>query len=200
LEEEKRNKEKTIKNLILKYSGYFIPILQYVPTTSIWFGIMSLPLIGYLIFFFTNPSIAWRDFLFYILSPELYLTILGMVIFLYSLIHLFRHRKDGLIKTGPYKYIRHPQYLGIIIMTLGLTLFCVRTTSPVSILPGIMVDYSWIIFIWIVEVILYIILGKIEELSLKAKFERDYLEYVKKVSFMLPFLNLFKARIQSKLN
>ena len=194
MEEEKCNKEKKIKDFILKFSGYFIPILQYVPNTTIWFGIMSLPLIGYLTFFFINPSIAWKDFLFFLFSPESYLTILGTVVFLYSLIHLIRNRKNGLIITGLYKYIRHPQYLGIIIMTLGLTLFCLRTTSPISIVPGIMVDYSWIIFIWVAEVILYIMLGKIEDLSLKAKFEGEFLEYVEKVSFMLPFLNLFKAR------
>lgn len=178
----------------MKFSGYFILLLQYVPTTSIWFGIMSLPLIGYLTFFFINPSIAWKDFLFFISSPEFYLTIFGMIVFLYSLIHLIRNRKDGLIKTGFYKYIRHPQYLGIIIMTLGLTLFCVRATSPVSIISGIMVDFSGILFIWIAEVLLYIILGKIEDLSLKAKFGGEFLEYAEKVSFMLPFINVFKAR------
>ncbi|MCK4237680.1 MAG: DUF1295 domain-containing protein [Candidatus Lokiarchaeota archaeon] len=194
MEEEKCNKEKKIKDFILKFSGYFIPILQYVPNTTIWFGIMSLPLIGYLTFFFINPSIAWKDFLFFLFSPESYLTILGTVVFLYSLIHLIRNRKNGLIITGLYKYIRHPQYLGIIIMTLGLTLFCLRTTSPISIVPGIMVDYSWIIFIWVAEVVLYIMLGKIEDLSLKAKFEGEFLEYAKNVSFMLPFLNIFKAR------
>lgn len=194
MEEEKCNKEKKIKDFILKFSGYFIPILQYVPNTTIWFGIMSLPLIGYLTFFFINPSIAWKDFLFFLFSPESYLTILGTVVFLYSLIHLIRNRENGLIITGLYKYIRHPQYLGIIIMTLGLTLFCLRTTSPISIVPGMMVDYSWIIFIWVAEVVLYIMLGKIEDLSLKAKFEGEFLEYVEKVSFMLPFLNLFKAR------
>jgi len=192
--EEKGNKLTKIKDIFLKFSGYFIPILQYVPNTTIWFGIMSLPLIGYLTFFFINPSIAWKDFLFYLFSPESYLTILGTVVFLYSLIHLIRNRKNGLIITGLYKYIRHPQYLGIIIMTLGLTLFCLRTTSPISIVPGIMVDYSGILFIWVVEVVLYIILGKIEDLSLKAKFEGEFLEYAEKVSFMLPFINVFKAR------
>jgi len=194
LEEEKCNKLTKIKDFFLKFSGYFILLLQYVPTTSIWFGIMSLPLIGYLTFFFINPSIAWKDFLFFISSPEFYLTIFGMIVFLYSLIHLIRNRKDGLIKTGFYKYIRHPQYLGIIIMTLGLTLFCVRATSPVSIISGIMVDFSGILFIWIAEVLLYIILGKIEDLSLKAKFGGEFLEYAEKVSFMLPFINVFKAR------
>jgi len=192
--EEKGNKLTKIKDIFLKFSGYFIPILQYVPNTTIWFGIMSLPLIGYLTFFFINPSIAWKDFLFFLFSPESYLTILGTVVFLYSLIHLIRNRKNGLIITGLYKYIRHPQYLGIIIMTLGLTLFCLRTTSPISIVPGIMVDYSGILFIWVVEVVLYIILGKIEDLSLKAKFEGEFLEYAEKVSFMLPFINVFKAR------
>lgn len=79
-------------------------------------------------------------------------------------------------------------------MTLGLTLFCLRTTSPISIVPGIMVDYSGILFIWVAEVVLYIMLGKIEDLSLKAKFEGEFLEYAEKVSFMLPFINVFKAR------
>jgi protein-S-isoprenylcysteine O-methyltransferase Ste14 len=102
------------KEGILKVIGYLVPVFQYIPNASIWKGIMSLPLIGYLIAFFQNPSILLRDFYFFFRYPGIYIIFLGTLFFIYSLIYQIIHRKE-LIKKGPYKYIRHPQYVSIII-------------------------------------------------------------------------------------
>ena len=102
---------------------------------------------------------------------------------------------------GPYKYIRHPQYLGIIIMTFGLTLLSVDSgplnpTYPIS--SNEFFKRSWILYMWIAEVILYIILAKIEDLSLKAKYGENFLNFAKIVPFMFPVLNLYKDRKDKK--
>ena len=50
----KRNdKVKTkLSSVSTSITSYLIPIFQYVPCTAIWFGIMSVPLISYLVLFF----------------------------------------------------------------------------------------------------------------------------------------------------
>lgn len=110
-----------INATVLNFIAVLIPFFQFVPCASIWFGIMSLPLISYFINFLSYPDILLFDFKFFFGYPGTYVALLGGVIFLYSLIYQLTHWK-GLIQKGPYKYVRHPQYLGIIIMTFGLTL------------------------------------------------------------------------------
>ena len=46
LERVKINSE--ITSISTSISSILIPILQYVPCTSVWFGIMSVPLISFL--------------------------------------------------------------------------------------------------------------------------------------------------------
>ncbi len=63
-------------------------------------------------------------------------------------------------------------------------------TSPI-ISSNLIFDAFTIIFLlWIGEVLAYIILAKIEEFALKAKYRDKFLEYVNNVSFMIPFLKL----------
>jgi len=169
-------------------------LFQYVPNASIWFGIMSLPLISYLIYFFQQPSILWLDLDFFLShSFESYITLFGAVLFIYSLIILLKNRKSLVIK-GPYKYIRHPQYLGIIVMTFGLTALSLDAYPIHPIYPNEYFNKSWILYIWIVEVLIYTILAKIEDLSLRLKFGDEFIKYANKVPFMFPFLNFYRIK------
>ncbi len=181
------------KEGILKVIGYLVPVFQYIPNASIWKGIMSLPLIGYLIAFFQNPSILLRDFSTFFGYPGIYIIYFGTLFFIYSLIYQIIHRKE-LIKKGPYKYIRHPQYVSIIIMTFGFTITSLETTPVNIIFPHEIFKSSWIVYIWIAEGIAYILLAKIEDLSLKTKYGEEFLNYASKVPFMFPFFNLNKEK------
>ncbi|TFG23363.1 MAG: hypothetical protein EU533_03250 [Promethearchaeota archaeon] len=185
-----------IKNFILKIVGYFLIVFQYLPNSSIWFGIMSLPLISYMFYFFQRPEILWLDIISCLQSIGFYITILGFGFFIYTTIFLFKNRKK-LIINGPYKYLRHPQYVGIIFMTFGLTALSLDAYPINPFYPLYPIEFfpkSGILFIWIVEVLLYIILAKIEDFSLKNKYGEKYLDYARNVPFMLPFLNIFKER------
>ena len=119
-----------IKNIVssnvTSISSILIPFFQYVPCTAIWFGIMSVPLITYLSFFFQNPRILLSDVTFLFRSYEIYIILLGFTFYVCSLIYQITHRKQ-LIRTGPYKYVRHPQYIALIITTLGMTLIVFQT-------------------------------------------------------------------------
>lgn len=189
-----------IKSRILSISTtvlYLIPIFQYVPCTAIWFGIMSVPLITYLGFFFQNPNIFVYDFNFLSEAHGFYLVIFGLILYVYSLVYQLTHRKQ-LIRTGPYKFMRHPQYIAMIITTLGLTLVTFETSPVFNFNLGNLNSYTIIFYIWIGEVLAYIILGKIEDFALKAKYGDEFLDYANNVSFMIPSLKLKKTKLNKK--
>ncbi|MFW9818927.1 MAG: methyltransferase family protein [Candidatus Thorarchaeota archaeon] len=168
-------------------ASILIPIFQYVPCTGVWFGIMSVPFVAYLLLYFQNPGILISDINFLFSSFEIYIFLFGLALFIYSLIHQLTHKKQ-LIRTGPYKYVRHPQYLAFIIMTFSMTLIAFQTSPIFNFNLGNINGYALILFIWIAEVFAYIILAKIEEYALKVKYGDKFLEYVNDVSFMIPFL------------
>ena len=175
-----------ISSIFTSISSILIPIFQYVPCTAIWFGIMSVPLITYLGFFFLNPGILISDLTFLFSSHEIYIILLGFLLYIYSITYQLTHRKQ-LIRTGPYKYVRHPQYIALIFMTLGTTLL-VFQTSPIFNFDLNIDGFTFIFLVWIGEVLAYIVLAKIEDYALKAKYGDEYIEYANHVSFMIPFL------------
>ena len=189
-----KNKLSSISTSI---SSVLIIFLQYVPCTGIWFGIMSVPLVAYISLFFSNPNILLVDIQFLMQSYGFYIVIFGFILFIYTVVYQLTHRKQ-LMRTGPYRYIRHPQYLAFIIMTLGMTLVAFQT-SPIFEFPLYNVDGHTILFlIWIGEVLAYIFLGKIEELALKAKYGDEFLEYANDISFMIPFFKINRINLNKK--
>ncbi len=79
--------------------------------------------------------------------------------------------KGTLVTHGIYAYIRHPQYTGFILMTLGLLVHWV--TIPLLIM-------------WPILVLLYYRLAKKEEKDLEKEFGNQYNEYKKKTAMFLP--------------
>jgi protein-S-isoprenylcysteine O-methyltransferase Ste14 len=73
-------------------------------------------------------------------------------------------------------------------MTLGMTVVAFQTSPMFAISVSYENRYSILMFIWIIEVLAYIILGKIEEVALKAKYGDKFLDYKNKVAFIIPFL------------
>jgi protein-S-isoprenylcysteine O-methyltransferase Ste14 len=189
----KINIKEAVQSTIFNIVSIFIPILQYVPCASIWFGIMSIPLISYLIIFFQQPSILQHDLLFFFGYPGTILVCLGIGFYLFCLIFHLSHRKQ-LMTTGPYQIVRHPQYLAFVIITLGLTLICFQTFPIIEAELPYLDPYFFIFYIWLSEVLAYIVLGKIEELALKAKYRDEFIEYKYKVPFIIPFLKFKRAQ------
>lgn len=184
-----RDQFKKLFNVLESISFHFSSILiffaQYVPCASIWFGIMSIPLISYLFLFFQYPGILEHDIVFFLGFPGSFLSYFGLGLAIYCLIYQLIHRKN-LIITGPYKIIRHPQYAAFIIMTLGLTITCFNTYPIIEINSLNINGYLVITLIWIGELSAYILLAKVEEIALKAKYGDEYIDYANRVGFMIP--------------
>ena len=194
----KRNKIKIkISSISTSISSFLIPIFQYVPCTAIWYGIMSVPLITYLGIFFQNPHILRYDFNFLSESYGFLFVIFGLTLYFYALIYQLTHRRQ-LIRTGPYKYVRHPQYIAFIVITFGLTSVTFQTSPVFNFDIGDLNGYTIIFYIWIGELLAYIILAKIEEIALKAKYGEEFLEYAENVSFMIPFLKSKRNKIEKE--
>jgi protein-S-isoprenylcysteine O-methyltransferase Ste14 len=179
-----------LKSFSFNFSSILIIFAQYVPCASVWFGIMSIPLISYLFFFFQYPSILHHDLIFFLGFHGNYIAYFGLILFLYCFTYQILHRKQ-LITSGPYRLVRHPQYVAFIILTFGLTSVSLQTSPIIPLFIPLDINrYLIIFYIWLAEVMAYIFLAKVEDFSLKAKYGYEYNEYANKVGFMIPKLNL----------
>lgn len=115
--------------------------------------------------------------------------VIGLIIFIFfswTQVWSFKHlgknysqeiiiQKDQkLIKTGPYKFIRHPQYLSQFLSDLGAGIA----------LGGFIV----IPFVILIEIPLFILRAKKEEEIMKDYFGEEFSNYKKRSGFMIPFI------------
>jgi len=181
-----------MRSWFLRFAGYFVPFVQSLPALGGWVGLMTLPFATYLIMFFMNLPVSLVDVLsaffapFPILIPERAFIIIGLFLLVYSVAYLRIKRKGGLVTSGPYRLIRHPQYLGMILTTLGLTSWSVwilNNTFGVGFLSP-----SQTICVWFIELFAYIFLAHIEELFLSRNYGKIFSDYRSQVPFLIPFL------------
>jgi len=181
-----------IRSWFLRFAGYIIPLVQSLPALGGWVGLMTLPFATYLIMFFTNLPVSLVDVLsaffvpFPVLIPERVFIIIGFFLLVYSVIYLRMKRKEGLVASGPYRLVRHPQYLGMILSTLGFTSWSVwilNNTFGVGFLNSLQ-----IIGVWFIELFAYILLALIEELFLSRNYGEIFDNYKSQVPFLIPLL------------
>jgi len=94
----------------------------------------------------------------------------------YHIHHKYWSKENGqgsLVTTGIYKYIRHPQYTGLLLLSLGMLIEW--ATLPLMIL------YPVMIFI-------YVRLAKREETDMLSEFGDDYIAYKKHTKMFIPFI------------
>ena len=128
----------------------------------------------------------------------IFLIVVGIAMFLSAYMHYLARRRKGLLTTGWYSIVRHPQYLGIILATLGIILFRQPTSSWPLPLPGTFVYWRPMeIIAWITLVFTYLLLANSEEKHLQKKYEADFLSYKRRVPFILP---LFPPNISKPLH
>lgn len=118
----------------------------------------------------------------------------GLGLFLVSLAVMVRVkvRREGLVTSGPYKYVRHPQHLGISLVFLGVSF--IHILVPFKYYPYFRPGD---IIAWLFTTFLLITRTDIEEVRLTREFGEEYEEYPSKTPFILPFLRL-PIRAESK--
>jgi len=85
----------------------------------------------------------------------------------------FLGRTEPLVVVGPQRYVRHPLYLGVIVMTFGWALFGGAT----FVLAGAV---GLVLWFWLVLI-------PFEEKELRALFGEQYRLYMEEVPMLIPF-------------
>jgi protein-S-isoprenylcysteine O-methyltransferase Ste14 len=83
------------------------------------------------------------------------------------------HQATGLVTTGLYRYVRHPQYMGIVLFTLGWLIHW----------PTVMT-----LVFWPILTSAYVLLGLSEERQMVSKFGKAYVDYAKNSRRFIPFV------------
>lgn len=186
-----------IRSGFLKVAGYLIPFVQSLPPLGIWGALMTVPFASYLILMFSNLPVhlprALLDFFAPISILEKACIIGGLVLLVYSTVHLLQKRQGGLVTSGPYRSVRHPQYLGMILLTLGLTSWSVwilNNTFGTGFLRP-----SQTIAVWFLELLAYIVLALIEERHLTKTYGEAFTDYKSRVPFLIPYLKTNRAAL-----
>jgi protein-S-isoprenylcysteine O-methyltransferase Ste14 len=85
-------------------------------------------------------------------------------------------RGDRVVKTGIYAYVRHPQYVGLMLLTLGQVIQWPTITG---------------VILWPLLLVIYYRLALREEKDVEARFGKEYQHYKAEVPAFFPKLTLF---------
>ena len=170
--------------------GIITPMLMMVP----------LHFISWKMFRFFTPRAMnemWMVLKYHLNTPgviiliifESIVFIIGFVLFVWGLGYIAKTKlkKEGLARGGPYEFIRHPQHMGIILMSFSVSLF-IPWTTDLGIRAGEVI--SWSLFSLIL-----ILWAYFEEWQLIKKFGEEYLQYRSKTGAFIPRILTKKKKL-----
>jgi protein-S-isoprenylcysteine O-methyltransferase Ste14 len=147
--------------------------------------LLFILLFGFLVFYLSVPS---PDLLFQRVIPDslviglsgMIITLLGLGFAVWARVHLGKYwssmpaiREDHkLIRTGPYHFVRHPIYTGVLVGIAG-TAIIIGMPLGLIVFFLILVVYLWKI--------------RMEEIFLSEEFGEEYARYKKEVPALIPF-------------
>ncbi len=179
-----------MKERLIRYIEVLFTLLifssQTILETGYYISIMAIPLLPYIMHYVVGLyglDTLFSEFLLMLLPSRF---ILGRLIYATGFVVLFfstkqwlrdHKRNAGLFNTGIYLKVRHPQFLGIILITLGLTIMTLTWgSSSVPELTGL----------WFLQVIGYVTIAKFEDWRLSKKFGDKFADYKSRVPFLFP--------------
>ncbi len=180
-------------------AALIVGITQTTPIVG-FYGFMIAPLLIYLVRCPTGYQFVLEDVseIFRVDGPRLFggiIFYLGLALFCVALLQwcIYRNKNLDFFTRGLYSKIRHPQFLGIITMTFGLTVkeLTIATGWGLMGIPfstTIPVGVTELAGLWFLQVLGYIAFAVIEERGLSKKFGA-YKEYQRNVPLLLPIKN-----------
>ena len=142
---------------------------KFKKTINLWFHILGISI---LVISFAILTII--EFRFSVLIyPGILIIIIGFILIYLSYIDIKKDflRAKKVTRTGIYTKVRHPMYLGLILLYIGISLF----------------SSSLLVSLYSLIAILFIIWQAVnEEKHLIKRFGKEYLNYKKKVPMLVP--------------
>ncbi len=198
IESEDVSTSTTIRSRITTLFAAILPFVQSIPPITAWGALMTIPFAGYIALLFTSGPSLFLEAIFQMFFGgflwEQIITVVGLGMLVYSFVHMRLNKSEGLITSGPYRFVRHPQYFGVVLFTLTLTTrsyWLATNTWGIS-----WIDPKLTIAIWFGTLFAYVVLALVEELHLTKTFDADYVEYSQKTGFLFPFARFRKRSIE----
>ena len=119
-------------------------------------------------------ELFYNVFMYFVFPASKVIMGIGILLVIFGWKEIY-NAKGKLVTTGIYRYVRHPQYLGFLLITLGM-------------------NVQWLTIItlalWPVLAIIYYKLAKTEEKDAEEKFGEEYLKYKRSVPMFIPRLRI----------
>ncbi len=166
---------KKLGRVLLKILAAFLilePIWMLLPFAGFLYGsVLNIQSLS------ANPSTAWlTHFVFPVMTIGLFgplLSLIGLLLFFVGAAQIYtaKFRKTGLVRTGLYRIVRHPQYIALTFFSLGILLTWGRAIAFVAAFAMMLLYYH---------------LTKLEERKCIALFGEEYELYRARTSFIIP--------------
>ncbi len=175
---------------ILSATSYLLPLASSMP--PFWGGLMTLPFLLYLIGMIGNwQAITFPDDVF-----NLIVIFGSLLLIAYCVVYLWQKKKDKkLVTTGPYRFVRHPQYFSVTIFTFILTFQSVWILQHTLGIGWLSIEET--ILLWIATLLAYIGIALVEEHHLNSIFGPAWQEYRSQVGFLIPFVRFNSKVLES---
>jgi protein-S-isoprenylcysteine O-methyltransferase Ste14 len=158
----------------LYFEMYGFPLTMYI--FSWLFGYGDVYTLTYLLVGLIGEKSFALIFHLFILPLSSIVMLIGMLLVIFGWRRIHK-AKNQLITTGIYSYVRHPQYLGFLLITLGMNIQWV--TIPTLLL-------------WPALVVLYYRLAEKEDKEMEEKFGEEYRTYSLSTPMFIPRLRIRK--------
>jgi protein-S-isoprenylcysteine O-methyltransferase Ste14 len=157
-------------------------VVQFRTRIGLALLILLLPVL-----LFTRPRWADNDVVLFLGNAlGLLMIALGILGRLWCTLYIGGRKANELQRTGPYSIVRHPLYVGSLLMTMG---FAVMTVNPLALI--IMLAYF---------AVQYAVTIGFEEKVLAAKFGEDYRDFERTVPRFIPRLSGYNPNPPESVN
>jgi protein-S-isoprenylcysteine O-methyltransferase Ste14 len=155
---------------------YGFPLTMYI---FMWlFGYRNVYMLQYLLVGLVGEDLFGFIFHLFILPMSNMIILIGILLIIFGWRGIFR-AKGQLVTVGIYGHVRHPQYLGFLLITFGMNVQWI--TIPTLLL-------------WPILVILYYCLAKEEDKKMEDRFGEEYRKYKHLVPMFIPRPRTKKSR------
>ena len=171
--------------LALSSIWVYVPIIAGIITPML--SVIPIAYTSWFLFLAFEGRLSWANSIYSLSLPfeivlyifDCIIFIFGLILFFWGFVHIVKTRKNDsrLTQTGPYRNIRHPQHLGIILFSLPFALvipwfkFGIRISDILS---------------WALFCIVLIIWSDIEERKMRKKYPEEFADYKSKTGFFFP--------------